>query len=246
VSLDEATGGYEVFRRRAAATEAEDPAWRIGFDARFRAGFEQGIVRDVAAKLDLAMPAVPASGHYLVDIGAGSGLLTDALSDWAAAAGLDHVVVDAPEMLDHLTVRPGRSHVAGRFPDCAEDIAAAAPEARFFLAYSVLQYVLRDGLLDPFVDALLALMTPGSVAMLGDVPNRDTRQRQRGGRPEEQPSGDDAAHDVHVLRVLTRARAAGVHAYVLPQPRVLALALHREDILLVRPGPYPSEEGAHS
>lgn len=250
MSLDESTGGYEVFRLRAVASASGDPAWRIGFDAEFRSGYEEEIVRDVSGKLALATPPVPALGRQLVDIGAGSGLLTNALTDWAAGNGLEHVVVDAPEMLDHLIARHGRSHVAGRFPDCIPELAARAPQARYFLAYSVLQYVLRDGLLQPFLDALLSLMTPGSVALLGDVPNRDTRARQRGDLLDEQPSNAGAAavvtRDTHVLHVLSAARASGVHAYVLPQPASLALALHREDVLLVKPGPYPSEEGAPS
>ena len=251
MSLDEATGGFEVFRRRATAAEAADPAWRIGFDAEFRSGFESEIVHDITAKLALAVPPVAASGAFLVDIGAGSGVLTDALTDWAAENGLTHVVVDAPEMLSHLGERHGRAHLGGRFPDCAPDIAATAPQARFFLAYSVLQYVARDGLLDEFVDALLDLMQPGSVALLGDIPNRDTRARQRLASGVTAPTGDDtnaaaAAHDSDVLHILTRARGADVHGYVLPQPATLALALHREDLLLVRPGPYPSRDGARS
>jgi len=249
VSLDESTGGYEVFRRRAAAVAAEDPVWRIGFEADFRSGYEQEIVQDLNGKYALATPPVPAAGLQLVDIGAGSGLLTEALTDWASDGGLHHVVCDAPEMLAHLVSREGRSHVPGRFPDCIEDIRAFAPHARYFLAYSVLQYVLRDSLLHPFLDALLGLMTPGSVAILGDVPNRDARARQRSDRLDEQPADAGptlVARDTHVLHVLSRARAAGVHAYVLPQPPALALALHREDIVLVRPGPYPSTEGVTS
>jgi hypothetical protein len=247
VTLDEAAGGFDVFRRRAASGDgAADPAWRIGFDARFRSGFERDIVRDVAGKLDMALPAVPATGAYLVDIGAGSGELTDALTDWTGSAGLAHVVVDAGEMLAHLQPRPGRRHVAGRFPDCSLEIADTAPAARFFLAYSVLQYVLRDGIVDVFLDALLALMPPGSVALLGDVPNRDTRARQRAaaGIAADDATQPDPAdiHDRDVLAVLTRARAGGVHGYVLPQPASLALSPHREDIVLVRPGPYPSKQ----
>jgi hypothetical protein len=38
-----------------------------------------------------------------------------------------------------------------------------------------------------------------------------------------------------VFAVLQRARAAGFHAYVLPQPAHLPLANRREDILIVRP-----------
>lgn len=246
MSLDESTGGYEVFRRRASASASQDPAWRIGFDAEYRAGYENAIVRDVRSKLELATPPVPASGRHLVDIGGGSGLLTDAISQWVIGAGLEHVVVDAPEMLDHLAPRDGRALVAGRFPDCAPEVSARAPLARYFLAYSVLQYVLRDGLLQPFLSSLLSLMTPGSVALLGDMPNRDVRARQRGDDLDEQPPDPWAAaavaRDAHVLHVLATARAAGAHAYVLPQPTSLALALHREDVLLVKPGPYPSQQ----
>ena len=41
--------------------------------------------------------------------------------------------------------------------------------------------------------------------------------------------------DAVVFAILQRARAAGFHAYVLPQPATLPMHNRREDILIVRP-----------
>ncbi|MDB6162998.1 MAG: hypothetical protein JWL98_430, partial [Xanthomonadaceae bacterium] len=41
--------------------------------------------------------------------------------------------------------------------------------------------------------------------------------------------------DSVVMAILMRARLAGFHGYVLPQPAKLPLANRREDILIIRP-----------
>lgn len=243
-SLDESQGGFDVFRKRAQDPRAElsDP-WLVGFDSEWRTGFEDTIATSIFEVLENYVPGMPSQGDFLVDIGAGASDLTTVLTDACGERGLTHVVVDSDEMLSHIDSAEVIK-VPGRFPDCVAEIEAVAPEAKYFLSYSVMQYVLRDNLWREFVTSLMRLMPQGSIALLGDIPNRSMRNRQRvAANLDPEDVGTTDISDQLMLEVLALVRESGCHGYVLPQNPSLPLSAHREDFVIVKPGDYVKREG---
>lgn len=241
--LDESRGGYEMFRLRAmSARGAEDPTWRVGFDPVFRDGRENSLAQYVMHTLTQYARAPLIEGSCLVDIGCGSGQLTDALTDECLKLGLTHVLVDSPEMLAHLKPSPARVMVKGQFPENLQEVRSAVAGVAFVLAYSVLQYVVRDGSARKFVTAIAGLLPAGGVALIGDVPNRDTRDRQMAasGLTVPRPDRQSEVRDKVLLDLLGSLRRDGFHSFLIPQHPVESMWLHRENLLAIRPAPYPN------
>ena len=155
-------------------------------------------------------------------------------------------------MLDKLGDHDGVHKTAAFYPDCPHLLQQLAGRTDAVIVYSVLHYIFVDTNLWTFLDQTLALLAPGGMLLLGDIPNGSMRKRffasstghafhrQFTGRDEDpvvdynqlEPGQID---DSVVFAILQRARAAGLHGYVLPQPAHLPLANRREDILIVRP-----------
>lgn len=237
VQIDESLGGYGMFQTRAAQSHAkEDELWRVGFERGFRAGFEEQIAAAIFNFFDQVQPEEAQQPMYLLDIGAGSSQLTDAVTLECETRGLRHVLVDSPEMLAHAELKPSRVHVAGRFPEVSETLATNIGEFHLILAYSVLQYVARDMSIESFFDGVLSLLAPGGVALIGDIPNRDQRDRQclADGRPvPDRLQGE--IRDVELLNAVMRIRKLGYNAFLCPQVRLEPLRRHRENLCVIRP-----------
>jgi len=247
VSYDVA--GYDAFRARAR-DDALSANQRAGFPDSYRAGRSDDILRDIAGKLR----AFERPGAVLLDIGCGCSELTHALIDAAGARNQRLTLVDSAEMLEQLPSPGHVTKVVGRFPDCGGAIEPALGAAGFdaVLAYSVAQYVFLEANLVAFVDAATSLLSGTGAFLLGDLPNASMRNRffaspsgrrhhaiHYPGRPEPtatfnapQPGQID---DAVVFGLIARARAAGFHAFVLPQAPELPMANRREDILIRRP-----------
>jgi hypothetical protein len=120
------------------------------------------------------------------------------------------------------------------------------------LAYSVLQVVFLDANVFSFVDQALTLLRPGGRLLVGDLPNASMRRRflasDAGRQHHREYVGPDEAPDVSwpklpigepddavILALLSRARDAGFHAWVVPQDPSLPMANRREDLLFARP-----------
>jgi hypothetical protein len=234
--------------RRLAHDEGLSPYERIGFPDDYREGYERAIFEDIVRKL----PALDGSGSVVVDIGPGCSELPQMLRDRCAERGHELVFVDSPEMLDHHEDGAGLRKVAGRFPDVAPELEDLRGKAEAVLAYSVLQYVFEDGSVFGFVDAALELLAPGGALLIGDLPNASMRSRyfasDAGRARHEEFSGGSTPppvsfnqiqrgrmDDAVVLSLVARARAAGFHAWVVPQDPALPMANRREDLLVVRP-----------
>lgn len=230
--------------RALAADESLSPSERIGFPDAYREGAEPEILADILAKL----PPLEAEGSRFLDVGPGCGKLALLLLEHCEQRGHDVVLVDSSEVLGRLPDHARVRKLVGRFPD-------VAPDGECFdaiLAYSVVHYVFADGDLDAFLDAALTLLAPGGRLLLGDVPNVSKRARffsspagavyhrrfMKTDAPpprsltDPEPGGLD---DAVVAKAVSRARAAGYDAYVLPQRPTLPLANRREDILVVKP-----------
>jgi hypothetical protein len=239
--------GFEDFRRLAADASLSAHE-KIGFPDAYREGHEQAIVGDIIAKL----PALSRPGACVLDVGPGCAGVPRMLIDRAARLGQALHLVDSAEMLDQLPDADGVHKTAARFPDCPCLIDQLRGGVDALIVYSVLQYIVVDTSLVRFLDTGLALLAPGGAMLLGDIPNTSARKRffasQSGKDFHRQFTGRDEDPDVRhlviedgaiddslVFAILQRARAAGFHSYVMPQPPQLPMANRREDVVIVRP-----------
>jgi len=239
---------FDGFRELAKA-EGLSRYQKIGFPDSYRAGYEPAIFADIVAKL----PMLEADGKIVLDLGAGCSELPHLLLDLGSHRGHTTLLCDSAEMLTQLPDGPGVHKIAGRYP--AESAAALEPYAGrvdAILCYSVLHYIFPEQPLFDFLDRLLELLAPGGACLLGDIPNVSMRKRffasDAGAKSHFEYTGSTEKPDVTfnnpepgklddavVLAILARCRAAGFHAYVLPQAKALPMANRREDILIERP-----------
>ena len=231
---------------------ARDPTLSVhergGFPDAYREGAEPAILADIEDKL----PALAGDGATVVDIGCGAGPLADGIRALCAQRGHELVLIDGPDVLAQ---HPEGGHVhklAGRFPDLAGLLDDWGANCDAVLAYSVIQHVFVEASIFAFLDAALRLLRPGGRALFADLPNASMRRRflaSAAGREHHRAYiGTDAdpevtwpvlpvheLDDAVALALLARARDAGFHAWVLPQPPVLPMANRREDLLFARP-----------
>lgn len=143
--------------------------------------------------------------------------------------------------------------VAAKFPDCPDFLREFEGRMDAIMTYSVLQYVFADGNVFRFVDEALKLLAPGGRLLIGDIPNISMRKRffasdtgiahhrvftqSADAVPEARFNRIEPGHidDAVVFSILSRARAAGFHGFVVPQSPGLPMANRREDVLIVRP-----------
>jgi SAM-dependent methyltransferase len=234
--------------RELARDESLSEHERIGFPDSYREGSEAAIFADIRAKL----PMLAERGRTVVDVGPGCAGLPRLLRELAREQGHALVFVDSQEMLDHHEPGPELRSVAARFPDCAELIAELRGTVDAVIVYSVLQYALTDVSPFDFADAALELLAPGGRLLIGDLPNASMRKRflasdagaasHRAYTGSGEPPQVDfnriergQLDDALALGLLARARAAGFHAWIVPQPPGLPMANRREDILVERP-----------
>ena len=239
--------GFNDFRRLAADASLS-PHEKIGFPDSYRDGMGPGIFADILAKL----PPLRIDGAVVLDVGPGCSDLPKLLIAHCRALHHELHLVDSAEMLDQLSDTDGVHKTAAFYPECPQLLEQLAGRTDAIIVYSVVQYVFVDTNLWTFLDATLALLAPGGMLLLGDIPNISMRKRffasETGrafhraytGRDEDpgvtynklEPAQMD---DAVIFAILQRARAAGFHAFVLPQPAHLPLANRREDIVIVRP-----------
>lgn len=239
--------GYEEFRARAGDASLSLNQ-KAGFPDEHRVDRSSDIFRDIAAKV----PALLDNGRKLLDIGAGCGELAHHLIQETERRGQFLSLVDSPEVLAHLPDRPHLTKVAGQFPLCLNNVTKPFGPFDGILAYSVAQYVFKEGNLFAFVDAAIELLSPNGALLLGDIPNSSMRSRFL-----TSPSGADyhlryhadlprpvatfnSPHpglidDAVVLGLVARARGSGLQAFIVPQSVDLPMANRREDVLIRRP-----------
>jgi len=236
--------GFEAFRQRARAENMSDNE-KAGFPDWARGGRSETILRDIEAKV----PAFAASGSCLLDIGIGLGDLGRHIISRAVERQQRLTVIDSGEILCQLPDHPLLTKIEGPFPGGLPDLAALGPFDGI-LSYSTVQYVFAEANIFNFVDAALSVLTPAQGALLlGDIPNVSMRRRflaSPAGQahharhysghptPEIRFNAPDPLQidDSVVLALLSRARAAGFQAFVMPQGGDLPMANRREDLLI--------------
>ncbi|MDZ7651418.1 MAG: class I SAM-dependent methyltransferase [Burkholderiaceae bacterium] len=239
--------GFEVFRKRAGDAVLS-PIEKVGFPESYRRDKEGLIVEDIVRKL----PCLNEQGKVVIDIGPGCSEVAQRLVRLCHEHRHALTLVDSTEMLDQLPAGNDVRKIAGRFPYDNVDLASLRHIADAVVCYSVLHYEFSDGNAFQFVDAAMDLLKPGGALLLGDIPNVSMRKRflaSAAGRTfHHQLMQVDADPEVHfnvpepfriddavVIGLLLRARAAGFHAFVLPQDSALPMASRREDLLIRRP-----------
>ena len=237
---------YERFRELAQDSSLS-ASERIGFPDAMREGYEDAIF----ANLRAIVPTLDKRGAKVLDVGIGSGGLAARIVRHCGEAGVTLYTVDSPEMLaliDGLMVK-----IAGRFPDCLSQITATNPQGfDAIIAYSVIQHVFIEANPYDFLDAALGLLRPGASFLLGDIPNLSMLKRflaSEAGvayhkaymKTDEPPRVDwneierGRLDDAAIIGLVSRARAAGFNAWLLPQPDTLPFHQRREDLLVQRP-----------
>ncbi|HEV7137486.1 MAG TPA: class I SAM-dependent methyltransferase [Steroidobacteraceae bacterium] len=222
---------------------------RVGFPDRYREGREQLIFGDMLAKLR----ALRGTGLRVLEIGPGCADVPRHLIAHCAQHRHGLHLADSAEMLAHLPDAPHVSKWCGAFPGTIfERMRADGLRFDAIIAYSVIQYVFAEANLWGFLDSCLSLLTDGGELLLGDIPNATMRKRffssADGRRQHREFTQKDAPPEVVfnrletgaiddsvVLALLARSRAAGFHAWVVPQADGLPMANRREDILIRKP-----------
>jgi hypothetical protein len=222
---------------------------RIGFPDSYRAEFETAIFEDILAKL----PRLASDRNLIVmDIGPGCSDLPGMLIELCRSRGHRLELIDSPEMLGLLPDGPFIGKAPGLYPDCALSLAHLEGKADVIICYSVLHYVFVDTNLFDFVDVSIRMLAPGGRMLIGDIPNVSMRNRffaSENGRAfhkaftktDTEPELNlntptpKQIDDAVLIALVARARAAGCHAYMLPQPPILPMANRREDLLLEKP-----------
>lgn len=246
--IDYASLDFEGFRR-LATEPGRSRHERVGFPDSYREGKEQAIFADLLAKL----PALQRTGATVMEIGPGCSALPLMLAGHCAAREQRLLFVDSAEMLALLPDAPRIEKIAGAFPQAlGAQAAALAGQVDAIVAYSVMQYVFAEGNLWQAFDQCLALLADGGELLIGDLPNQSMRKRffasDAGAAQHRAYTGRDEKPEVRfnqpepgqiddsvVLSLLMRARAAGFHAWVLPQPAHLPMGNRREDLLVRKP-----------
>ncbi|MFH0879302.1 MAG: SAM-dependent methyltransferase [Lentisphaerota bacterium] len=239
---------YESFRERAC-NDSLSLHEKVGFPDEYREGREPYIFQDILGKLS----RLNLRHQTVVDLGPGCSGLARMMVDHCRRFGHQLIQVDSPEMLALLPDEPFILKTPGRFPqDCAPLIRAYEGKVDVVLAYSIIPCVFAEQNIFGFIDELLGLLNEGGELLLGDIPNASKRKRFFGSSAgvrfhqtfmgtEEKPSVEfnvidhGRMDDAVLLAILSRCRAAGYDAFLMPQQADLPLSNRREDILIIRP-----------
>jgi 2-polyprenyl-3-methyl-5-hydroxy-6-metoxy-1,4-benzoquinol methylase len=233
--------------RALAADDSLSAHEKIGFPDSYRAGKGSAIIADIRRKL----PALDRPGARVLDVGPGCGEVALLLLEHCRRLDQELVLIDSAEMLARIPDPHRGRKLAGYYP---RDCGALADEPPFdaIITYSVFHYVFKESPYFEFVDFSLGLLAPGGAMLIGDIPNASMRKRffasaagvkfhlayTGGDQPPEvafntlEPGAID---DAVVLSIVQRCRAAGFHAYAVPQAEDLPMANRREDVLIVHP-----------
>lgn len=238
---------YERFREFAKNRDLSERE-RIGFPESYRAGYEEAILKDIAAKLEFGFR----KGARLLDIGCGASPMTSAIIKAANDADISAVMNDSSEMLSLISDDLPFEKLPGRFPEILDQALEMHPDGYdLILCYSVLHYIILETSIFDFIDAVCLALKPGGCALIGDIPNLSKRRRffaseegiafhkafMETDLPPEVNHFEiqrNAIDDAVLGAIVSRVHANGSDAYIVPQPRSLPMFNRRDDILIQR------------
>jgi hypothetical protein len=235
--------------RQLAGSDSLDKSVKTGDPTGLRVGAAPRILSDMIGKLR----ALDEPNQLIVDIGAGCGEVALELIGHCKKKESTLILSDAVEVLEQLPNGEHLIKIPGQFPiDFERGWEEYLGKIDAVIVYSVFHYVFPGSDFITFFDRCLTLLNEGGALSLGDIPNASMRRRflaSRSGREfhkkymktSEAPVVRFNAlelgeiDDSLIFGILSRARAAGFHAYVLPQPSDLPFANRREDVVVMRP-----------
>lgn len=238
---------FSDFRKRAM-DETLSSYEKIGFPDAYREGKGEVIFSDILNKL----PGLTETGKTVLDIGPGCSELSALLINHCRENNHTLLLMDSPEMLQHLPDEPFIVKIPGAFPVDADLLKVYVQKTDVILCYSVFQYIFAEFSVWAFLDEAMSLLAEGGAFLIGDIPNFSKRKRffkssrgvachQAYTASNEIPNVDfnriesGQIDDAVIFALLGRARLAGFDAYVLPQSPELPIASRREDVLILRP-----------
>lgn len=229
---------YDIFCKMA---EEVDDFTKLSGRYPRQATNERRIPLDVVEKVDLNPQ------DTCLDIGCGPGNIAIPLCFLVEEV----VAVDNPSTIDRLEERfPNAGNLCtkrGRFLEIGFD-----HDFDTMVAYSVIQYLPNERTVHEFVTKAAGLLAPGGRFLIGDIPNRDKKERflespagEVFQRQMEQKSDDEheyfeklgdsegvAIDDDVVLSLVAELREQGLHCHIEPQPKNLPFGHTREDIIV--------------
>lgn len=232
---------FEAYGALAAQTDSHTVA-----SGRYRnqAEAERLILPTIMERLAIAPQ------DHVLEIGCGSGTLSIPLSFLVEKI----TVIDHPEVLNRLKKRFSELEtIEGNFLDLS-----ITERYDKILCYSVIHTLANSDEAFAFIDKALTLLKPGGRFLIGDLANRDKKQRfirtdfgkqfsqdwQKNMTAEVMEDTEKtqelfvdenelfAPDDAFIAEAITRYRIQGFDAYVLPQPASLPFGYTREDILI--------------
>lgn len=222
---------------------------KIGFPNEYRKGKERVIFNDILSKID----NLKLEERIVFDIGAGCTDLPQFLIDHCVERDNELYLFDNENMLSHLNIGKNVKKVFGEFPNSFEDdLPAFQNSVDVIICYSVIQYIYSDGNIWKFIDTCLECLATGGEFLIGDIPNLSMRKRFFNGETGKQNhrmfTGKDEdpplrynfiekgkMDDSVIIAIISRARAQGFQAWVVPQNASLPMANRREDIVIKKP-----------
>ncbi len=224
---------------------------KIGFPDHYRSGLEEKIFEDISGKLT----CINRPESKILDVGCGCSDLPLFMMNQANVHLQTLILIDSQEMLNLLPKQEGAGDIrkiAARYPECPEIFNEFSGRLDGILVYSVFQYIFTQGNVFKFLDRSLELLAPHGCMLIGDIPNSSMRKRFLASasgiayHQEYMNTGDlpvvqynqiesDVIDDAVLLGMVARARAAGFHAFIIPQASTLPMANRREDLLIIRP-----------
>jgi hypothetical protein len=221
---------------------------KIGFPTQYRQGLEQSIFNDIKTKAT----NLNLSNQTILDVGCGCSDLVSILIEYSEIHSHTLYLNDSGEMLSLLPDKEFISKIDGQFPICLEKNPLDCGTIDVILVYSVIQYVFAAGGLFDFYDSCLKLLNHSGQLLIGDIPNVSMRKRffssPAGISCHQAFTGTHELPDIKfntidsgliddsvIVSLLSRARAQGFHAWLLPQSSNLPMANRREDLLIYKP-----------
>jgi hypothetical protein len=236
---DELGKGVDYFE--SISKNGIEDEYRIsGFSKKTRMGYEKKIANYVFEYIKFYVKVANLEKKYLIDIGSGSGSLSNEITKELHKLGMIHVMNDINTIIQYATKEPNRIFVEGKFPDSREELIKLKTETKIILCYSSLQYIYNDEIEDIFFDFLTDNFdSPETLIYFGDIPNKDTRNRKKinSGLDRDLDSrrkiGDEEVEDI-----FKRFHDRDYEVFKVPQPRFLPLSQHRHDVIVFKPGKY--------
>lgn len=158
---------YEKFKERASDARLS-PIEKVGFPSSYRLHREDLIFKDIKRKID----ALDRPQMKIMDLGCGCSGLPQKFIEYARNLKQELWLIDSQEMLNALNPPPFVHMLSGRFPsDHQQWIENHISYFDVVICYSVFHYLRAENEDISALSAILQMLKPKGVLLLGDLPN---------------------------------------------------------------------------